>query len=79
MQYGNNRLKAYMDHLMSFQTLYSEVLTLLLCVYKVYVNYIQNCTNYTSGNTSFDTCDCEGCLGMSDDNYNLLYAIYAWT
>ncbi|KAL3867696.1 hypothetical protein ACJMK2_040566 [Sinanodonta woodiana] len=28
----------------------------------------QNCTN-----------TCDDCLGMTDDNYNLLYAIYAWT
>ncbi|XP_061182017.1 major facilitator superfamily domain-containing protein 1-like [Saccostrea echinata] len=39
----------------------------------------ENCTNYTIGNTSHETCICEDCLGMSDDDYNLLYAIYAWT
>lgn len=39
----------------------------------------ENCTNVTTGNVSHQVCDCDGCLGMSDDDYNLLYAIYAWT
>lgn len=39
----------------------------------------ENCTNVTAGNVSHQVCDCDGCLGMSDDDYNLLYAIYAWT
>lgn len=39
----------------------------------------ENCTNVTVGNVSHQVCDCDGCLGMSDDDYNLLYAIYAWT
>lgn len=39
----------------------------------------ENCTNVTLGNMSHQVCDCDGCLGMSDDDYNLLYAIYAWT
>ena len=40
---------------------------------------LQNCTNVTIGNVSQQICDCSDCLGMSDDDYNLLYAIYAWT
>lgn len=39
----------------------------------------ENCTNVTTGNVSHQVCDCDGCLGMSDNDYNLLYAIYAWT
>lgn len=39
----------------------------------------ENCTNVTTGNVSHQVCDCDGCLRMSDDDYNLLYAIYAWT
>lgn len=39
---------------------------------------VSNCTdNSTKYNESCT--QCEGCLGMSDDDYNLLYAIYAWT
>ncbi|XP_064605345.1 LOW QUALITY PROTEIN: major facilitator superfamily domain-containing protein 1-like [Liolophura sinensis] len=38
---------------------------------------ILNCTNSTLDNTTH--CTCEDCLGMSADDYNLLYAIYAWT
>ncbi|KAK3089402.1 hypothetical protein FSP39_003368 [Pinctada imbricata] len=36
--------------------------------------------NGTNSNSSSANCTrCEGCLGMSADDYNLLYAIYAWT
>ncbi|XP_067677799.1 lysosomal dipeptide transporter MFSD1-like [Haliotis asinina] len=46
-----------------------------------------NCTNTNStGESTYDvgdgnyTCNnCTDCLGMSQDDYNLLYAIYAWT
>ncbi|XP_063399238.1 major facilitator superfamily domain-containing protein 1-like isoform X1 [Mytilus trossulus] len=35
---------------------------------------VSNCTENST------ICDeCKGCLGMSNDDYNLLYAIYAWT
>ncbi|ESP05560.1 hypothetical protein LOTGIDRAFT_208557 [Lottia gigantea] len=49
---------------------------------------VNNCTNNGTktdvsgfyGNSSNVTCNnCTDCLGMSEDNYNLLYAIYAWT
>ncbi|XP_052070241.1 major facilitator superfamily domain-containing protein 1-like isoform X2 [Mytilus californianus] len=37
-------------------------------------------SNCTDNSTKYDeSCECEGCLGMSNDDYNLLYAIYAWT
>ncbi|CAH1785915.1 unnamed protein product [Owenia fusiformis] len=35
--------------------------------------------NNSSGNSSSNATCCEDCLGMSADDYNLLYAIYAWT
>lgn len=40
-----------------------------------------NCTdgNKTMNITPHCNVTCDDCLGMSDDNYNLLYAIYAWT
>ena len=58
-------------------------------MYKISVQG-NNCTKGNgSGDALFDfylddadnsTCNnCTDCLGMSQDNYNLLYAIYAWT
>ncbi|KAL4236248.1 hypothetical protein ACF0H5_004635 [Mactra antiquata] len=40
-----------------------------------------NCSdgNKTMNITPYCNVTCDDCLGMSDDNYNLLYAIYAWT
>ncbi|XP_041359016.1 major facilitator superfamily domain-containing protein 1-like isoform X2 [Gigantopelta aegis] len=42
-----------------------------------------NCTNgtedYEIGNETYHCNNCTDCLGMTPDNYNLLYAIYAWT
>ncbi|XP_059159078.1 major facilitator superfamily domain-containing protein 1-like [Physella acuta] len=38
-----------------------------------------NCTNSSGSILSNTTCNCTDCLGMSDADYNLLYAIYAWT
>ncbi|KAI8773724.1 major facilitator superfamily domain-containing protein 1-like isoform X1 [Biomphalaria glabrata] len=43
---------------------------------------VNNCTNSNSSgsNSSEISCNnCTDCLGMSDADYNLLYAIYAWT
>ncbi|XP_060594998.1 major facilitator superfamily domain-containing protein 1-like [Ruditapes philippinarum] len=40
----------------------------------------KNCTDANSTtNVSICNVTCDDCLGMSDDSYNLLYAIYAWT
>ncbi|XP_053394258.1 major facilitator superfamily domain-containing protein 1-like [Mercenaria mercenaria] len=40
-----------------------------------------NCSdgNKTMNITPYCNVTCDDCLGMSDDSYNLLYAIYAWT
>lgn len=43
-------------------------------------NCTSNSTDKNDTGQNHTNCNpCEGCLGMSDDNYNLLYAIYAWT
>ncbi|CAC5422769.1 unnamed protein product [Mytilus coruscus] len=49
----------------------------LLLVLQAQFTGVSNCTD---NSTKYDeSCECEGCLGMSNDDYNLLYAIYAWT
>ncbi|KAL5021083.1 hypothetical protein ScPMuIL_000238 [Solemya velum] len=44
---------------------------------------VSNCTGNETGlesNSSGNFCiKCDDCLAMTEDNYNLLYAIYAWT
>lgn len=43
-------------------------------------NCTSNSTDKNATGQNGTNCNkCEGCLGMSDDDYNLLYAIYAWT
>ena len=55
-------------------------------MFLVLLEYFQhnNCTNETEnydlvGNETYHCNNCTDCLGMTPDNYNLLYAIYAWT
>lgn len=42
---------------------------------------LEGITNCTDNSTRYnETClQCEGCLGMSSRQFNILYAIYAWT
>ncbi|XP_033738303.1 major facilitator superfamily domain-containing protein 1-like [Pecten maximus] len=40
---------------------------------------VSNCTQNSTGQENSSCVKCDDCLGMSADDYNLLYAIYAWT
>ncbi|XP_060073694.1 major facilitator superfamily domain-containing protein 1-like [Ylistrum balloti] len=40
---------------------------------------VSNCTQNSTGQENETCVKCDDCLGMSADDYNLLYAIYAWT